>query len=394
MKIFVTGLGLVSAAGMGVDETLQTFREGSRHAGPVSLFSSEIASPVFEVKDFSRHYFAERLRTLNLCLAAIEEALESAGLRDSLKGKRIGVAMGTTVGSILNDLDFYREYRAKGKASMEAVDRYLQGNLAAVVHSFLKTSGPSITVVNACASGADAVGIAMSWIRSGLCDMAIAGGSDEMNRVPLCGFGSLGILSDSLCAPFDRDRRGLNLGEGAGVLLLENETSLKARGGKVRAILRGYGTSNDAYHLTSPDPEGLGLERAITGALRDAGIEPSEVSFINAHGTATRDNDLVEGIVLHRLFGTKIPFLSTKGYTGHTLGAAGGLEAGFSILALENGWIPGSAGFLNPDSDIALAPVAERTAIQGRFALSTSLGFGGCDAALVIERLERENALL
>ena len=392
MKIFVTGLGVISAAGIGEAGTLECFRSGRRNAGPVSLFKSEIISPVFEVKNFTKDYYGERLRTLNLCLAALEDALADAGLsRNDLKGKRIGVAMGTTVGSILNDLDFYREYREKGSASMAAVDRYLESNLASVTHSFLATVGPSITVVNACASGADAIGIAMSWMRAGLCDLALAGGADEMNRVPLCGFASLGILSDSLCAPFDRDRSGLNLGEGAGVLVLENENSLKKRGAKARAIVRGYGTSNDAFHLTSPDPDGQGLEKAIAKALQEAAIGPSEIAFINAHGTATKDNDSVEGRVLHRLFGADIPFLSTKGYTGHTLGAAGGLEAIFSIFALENGWLPESAGFENADPAIPMTPVKELTEVDGRFALSTSLGFGGCDAALVIEKINGEH---
>lgn len=389
MKILVTGLGLVSAAGANADDTLENFRKGERHAGPVSLFKTEIHSPVFEVPGFSVRHFPERLRTQNLCLAAVEEAIEDAGMKGGLKGKRIGIALGTTVGSILNDLDFYREYREKGKASMDAVDRYLQGNLSSIMHSYLKTTGPSITVVNACASGADAIGAAMGWIRAGLCDMAIAGGADEMNRVPLCGFGSLGILSENLCAPFDRDRAGLNLGEGAGVLFLESEESARSRGVKPRAVVRGYGTSNDAYHLTSPDPEGQGLERAITGALLDSGLKPKDMSFINAHGTATRENDFVEGLVLQRMFGKNMKFLSTKGYTGHTLGAAGGLEAGFAILALESGWVPPSAGFKNEDSGIGLIPVTGLTSVSGQYALSTSLGFGGCDAALVLERAER-----
>lgn len=393
MKVYVTGLGLVSAAGQGTAETLETFRAGRRNAGPVTIFRSEIKSPVYEMKAFNKKYFPERLRTLNLCLAAIEDAFGQDDWKGELKGKRIGVAMGTTVGSILNDLDFYREYRQNGKASMDAVDRYLQGNLASVVHSFLETQGPSITVVNACASGADAVGIAMAWIQAGLCDMAIAGGSDEMNRVPLCGFGSLGILSDALCAPFDRDRTGLNLGEGAGVLLLENEASLKKRGKKPRAVISGYGTANDAYHLTKPEPQGKGLERAVVTALKQAKINPSEISFINAHGTATQDNDAVESSVIHRLFGSQIKFLSTKGFTGHTLGAAGALEACFSVLALEQGWIPASVGFNVQDPEIPMTPVRETTEIKGRFALSTSLGFGGCDAALVLELCDGKDSL-
>jgi 3-oxoacyl-(acyl-carrier-protein) synthase len=298
--------------------------------------------------------------------------------------------MGTSVGSVLNDIDFYREFRDKGSAPMDSVNLYLEGNLSSGIHSFLETEGPSITVVNACASGTNAIGVAMSWLRTGLCDIAIAGGADELNKVPFCGFGSLGILSDSLCSPFDLNRNGLNLGEGAGVLLLESERSMKERKKKPRAIMRGYDFSNDAHHLTSPDPSGAGLERAITGALIDANLKPDSISFINAHGTATIDNDLVEARILYNLFGSTIAFLSTKGYTGHTLAAAGALEAGFCILALEQGWIPGCAGFKKLDPDIPIAPVTQKAQIEGRFALSTSMGFGGCDAALVIESPEQE----
>lgn len=392
MTVFVTGVGVVSAAGTGAKETLTCFNGGHRHAGPVSLFSSGIQCPVFEVTDLSARYYPERLRTLNLCLAAVDDALEDGGplSRATLKGQHIGVAMGTTVGSILNDLDFYREYRKTGSGSMIAVDRYLQGNLASVVHSFLATRGPSVTVANACTSGADAIGTAMSWIKAGLCEMAIAGGSDELNQVPLSGFHSLGILSDSFCSPFDRDRNGLNLGEGAAVLILESEESLRARGTRARAIVRGYGGANDAHHLTGPDRQGQGLEKAIRIALDTAAIRPEEISFINAHGTATLDNDAVEALVFERVFGGQATFLSTKGYTGHTLGAAGVLEAAFCVLALEQGWIPQCAGFREEDPKIAISPIKERTPIEGQFALSTSLGFGGGDAALVIERSERD----
>ena len=390
MKIGVTGLGLISAIGKSEKETLENFEVEKRQAGAVSLFSTNIQSPAYEVQNFSRNFFSERLRTLNFCLAATEDAIQDASLTGKLNGKRIGVAMGTTVGSILNDIDFYQTLRDKGSSPMEAVNRYLGGNLSTEVHAFLQTEGPSITVVNACASGADAVGIAMSWLRAGLCDIAIAGGADEINHVPFCGFGSLGILSDSLCSPFDKNRTGLNLGEGAGVLVLESEQSMKERKKKPRAIIRGYGSSNDAHHLTSPSPSGVGLERAIASALKDADLPLEAISFINAHGTATTDNDLVEGRLLHRLFGADIAFLSTKGYTGHTLGAAGALEAGFCILALEEGWIPACVGFTEQDSDIGISPVVEKREVEGCFALSTSLGFGGCDAALVIEFLKSE----
>jgi len=214
MTVWVTGVGLISAAGLGEAGTLKSFGERLRNAGPVSLFASQIKCPVFEVAELPSMYFSDRLRTLNLCLAAVDDALgpRNATSRSMLDNKCVGVAIGTTVGSILNDVDFYREYRKTGTASMTAVDNYLNGNLASAVHSFLGTTGPSVTVTNACTSGADAIGIALDWIRAGSCDIAIAGGADEINEVPLSGFRSLGILSESLCRPFDSNRSGLNLG--------------------------------------------------------------------------------------------------------------------------------------------------------------------------------------
>ena len=188
-------------------------------------------------------------------------------------------------------------------------------------------------------------------------------------------------------SPFDRDRKGLNLGEGAGILIMETTDSAKARGISSDISIMGYGAAADAYHLTAPRPDGAGLEASINKAMAEAGVKPSDVSFVNAHGTGTTDNDLVEGKVLGRIFGDDIKFLSTKGFTGHTLGAAGGLEAAFTAAALREGWIPASAGFKNKDDAIPVVPVMEETKINGRFALSTSLAFGGNNAALLLGRL-------
>jgi 3-oxoacyl-(acyl-carrier-protein) synthase len=272
---------------------------------------------------------------------------------------------------------------------MRSVDRYLKGNLAKAVARAIKARGPAVAVVNACSSGADAIGVALSWLRNSVCDIALAGGADELNHVPLCGFGALGILSDSICAPFDRDRKGLNLGEGAGILVLESEQTSRARGKESRIYLSGYGSAADAYHLTAPRPDGSGLEASLQRAMSEASIHPDQVCFVNAHGTATPDNDRVEAAVLNRVFGPEIKFLSTKGLTGHTLGAAGGLEAAFTAAALREGWIPASAGFVHRDDEIRLSPVTEKTPIDGRFAISTSLGFGGNNAALVISSCEK-----
>jgi 3-oxoacyl-(acyl-carrier-protein) synthase len=267
---------------------------------------------------------------------------------------------------------------------MAPVDRFLHGNLAAAVAKALNVEGPSMTVTNACASGTDAIGIAMSWIKAGICDVAIAGGADELNRVPLAGFNSLGILSPALCSPFDVNRQGLNLGEGAGIVVLEKTSTAHARGIHSDLFAAGFGTACDAYHLTSPRPDGAFLKAAVERALAEAGLAPEEIAFVNAHGTATPDNDRVEGAVLADVFGRDVVVLSTKGYTGHTLGAAGGVEAVFSALALRSGWIPLCAGFCEKDPDIPVVPVREQTAIDGVYAMSTSLAFGGGNSALVI----------
>ncbi len=391
MDVAITGIGTISAAGRDLDETLHAFERGATDARKVSLFPTDLTYPAFEVKEIPQGAQGNRMRTLDLALCAVEEALRNAGLKSHCSGPRVGVCLGTTVASQLNDVDFYRSYRNKDSVSMRPVDRYLKGNLADAVARAIGAKGPVVTVVNACSSATDAIGVALSWLRNGMCDVAIAGGADELNPVPLCGFGSLGILSDSICAPFDRDRKGLNLGEGAGVLVLEGAPRSERARRDSTLYLMGYGSSADAYHLTAPRPDGSGLATALRTAMAEAGIQPAGVSFVNAHGTATVENDRIEGSVFMRMFGSDLRFLSTKGFTGHTLGAAGGLEAAFTAAALRERWIPASAGFAQEDREIGLSPVTKKTSISGSFAISTSLGFGGNNAAIVIERREHED---
>lgn len=383
--ILITGLGALSAAGNGVAQTLEAFKQVRRNAGPATLFPTVTNYPVFEVSHIPEPYRIEGGRTLSLALVAVEQALQEAGIEDIAR-YRVGVCMGTTVASQLNDLQFYTSYRQQGPVSMVAADRFLKGNLAEFIARKLKVQGPALTIVNACSSGTDAIGVALSWLKSDLCDIVIAGGADELNHVPYCGFSSLGILNPGLCAPFDRDRKGLNLGEGAGVLVVEKKGVAEARGCSSELFLGGYGSLGDAYHLTAPSPDGVGLKASLITALDEAGITPADVCFVNAHGTGTADNDQVEGRVLAGVFGAGLKMLSTKGYTGHTLGAAGGLEAVFTALALREGWLPASAGFQTRDEAIPLAPIHEQTAISGCYAVSTSLAFGGNNAAIVIGR--------
>jgi 3-oxoacyl-(acyl-carrier-protein) synthase len=383
----ITGLGIISAAGRSLPATLASLERGERHAGPVTLFPTSLTVPVFEAGDLPGAAALPGQRTLALTLAALDEALAEARLADT-GGLRLGVCIGTTVASQLNDLQFYQSYRETGAAPLAAADRFLKGNLAQCVARRLGAHGPALTVVNACSSGTDAIGIALAWLQSDLCDIVIAGGADELSHIPLCGFHSLGIVNPGLCAPFDRERKGLNLGEGAGLLVIETAVSARRRGLAPELYVAGFGAQADAYHLTAPSPDGVGLRAALRAALTEAAIDPAEVAFVNAHGTGTHDNDLVEGTVLAELFGPTVKVLSTKGYTGHTLGAAGGIEAVLTAAALRVGWIPASAGFAVRDAAIPLAPVTARTSVTGRYAVSTSLAFGGNNAALVIGRQE------
>ena len=224
----------------------------------------------------------------------------------------------------------------------------------------------------------------MSWLKAGDCDIVIVGGADELNLVPLTGFRSLGILSDEPCKPFDKTRCGLNLGEGAGALVLERMDTAEKRGLCPDLTCKGYGTFADAYHLTAPRPDGSSLEAAIMRALKEADAGPEDVSFVNAHGTSTANNDLVEGTTLARVFGADLKFYSSKGYTGHTLGAAGAIEAVFTCLGMRSGWIPKSLGFCETDDDIKIQPVTQLTEIESTLAISTSLAFGGNNSAIAI----------
>lgn len=382
--VAITGLGCICAAGTNLDDCMTALYSGKRAPAAPSRFSSSHPTryPVFEVSGF--HEPPELLRTSALGLHAAREAMASAGLDlDTLRGLRVGVCVGTTVGSAMNNEQFCRDYRAGLDPDMEPIERILRSNPAAVIAREFELTGPCQTVVNACASGTDAVGLAASWIRGGICDLAIAGGADELGRITYNGFISLMISDDSPCKPFDRNRKGLNLGEGAAMLVLESEEVRKKRGSQVRSYLLGYGSACDAHHLTAPKPDGEGLRAAIAEALSCCGTPAESVSFVNAHGTGTPDNDRVESRVLADLL-PGVPFISTKGYTGHTLGAAGAIEAVFTIACLERGMIPGSAGFTTADPDLGGTPAEGCTKVTGQVALSESLAFGGNNSVILL----------
>lgn len=386
-KVCIAGCGCLSNAGDGIRNTLAGLygdvpppRRASRRIG------TTLDLPVFELEHFSSESPSRGMALLDRALA---EALENAGATERiLQRARVGVCIGTTVGVQLNDLEFYRTLKEGQPTSFDALDTFLEGTPSERLRERLRLTGPEATISNACASGADAVAASALWIEAGLCDLVIAGGVDELSRVPIAGFHALGVTSPEPCRPFDAERKGLNLGEGAGVVLLASPAWAKKlrNGHDSRWVLAGCGSSADAYHITSPHPEGLGLERAIRQALSRAGLQPGQIAFLNAHGTGTRSNDACECAVFRHLFGDRVRYLSTKGKTGHTLGAAGTLELIFTLLMLREGVLPPSAGFRSAGEDIPVPPVAETTEFSGAFALSTSLAFGGCNSALIVGR--------
>jgi 3-oxoacyl-[acyl-carrier-protein] synthase II len=386
--VAITGLGCICAAGNDLQSCMDALFGGRRAPAPATRFTSDHATryPVFEVAGFAEP--PELLRTSALGLHAAREALADSGIdAEALKTLRVGVCIGTTVGSAMNNEVFCREYRAGATPDLAPIERILRSNPAAVIAREFGLTGPCQTVVNACASGTDAVGLAASWIRGGICDVAIAGGADELGRITYNGFISLMITDDSPCKPFDKERKGLNLGEGAAVLVLESEAVREARGKDARSFLLGYGSACDAHHLTAPKPDGEGLRSAIGEALSCCDIAADKIAFVNAHGTGTPDNDRVESRVLADLL-PGVPFLSTKGYTGHTLGAAGAIEAAFTVACLERGMVPGNAGFATADPELGGTPVESCTGIKGSIALSESLAFGGNNSVIILGKKE------
>ncbi|MDH3974916.1 MAG: beta-ketoacyl-[acyl-carrier-protein] synthase family protein [Deltaproteobacteria bacterium] len=389
MEAVITGLGLICAAGETVNEAMTTLYSGMRNPALPLRIKTELDKkpPVFEVaSDLDKFNPGnDESRTTLLLLSALDEALAHAGIdKDYLDSIPVGVAMGTTVGCTLNRESFYRAYRRGENPGIEPIGRFLRNNPALYVARRHNFSGPAITIANACSSGTDAIGMGKSWIESGLCHMVIAGGSDELCRTTYLGFNSLLNTAPEPCRPFDKNRKGLNLGEGAGVLILESESSLKKRGAKKLAAVAGYATNSDAYHPTAPHPEGRGLTRAMAHALKMAETSPARVSFINAHGTSTTENDKVEGKTIGRLFPDALPVVSTKAFTGHTLGAAGAVEAIFSVMGLIDGKIPATIGFEAFDEACAIEPTSEVTPVKGNIAVSNSLAFGGNNSVLVL----------
>jgi 3-oxoacyl-(acyl-carrier-protein) synthase len=389
MKTVISGFGCICSLG---DNTIQIkqnlYEQNIKPTFPSNRFVSSFCNeyPVFQVSEnvLSQKRDDESLSFLFL-RKALNEALEKAQIQiKDLQKLRIGVCIGASVDASFNCFDFYKDWRKNNHTSLYPLDKHIKYSIAQEVLNQLNLKGISQTIVTACASGTDAIGIGAEWIENDFCDIVFAGGADELNLIPYTGFIKLMVASKAHCKPFDKNRNGINLGEGAAVFVLEKESSAMKRKIKKQGTVLGYGSSCDGYHITSPRPDGRGLRKAISFALKQAQLLPSEIAFINAHATASIDNDLAESKVFNDIF-KSIPVSATKGLTGHTLGAAGAVEACLTLINLNEGKITKTKNFEMPDEKINLVPTLENTKIDlDKVAISDSLSFGGCNSALVL----------
>lgn len=405
-EVVVTGLGVVSPIGTGPD-FWSGLIEGRSGAAPIGSFDADdlpvkIACEVtdFEATDFISAKEASRTdRFTHFALAASALAAEEAGLDEAaIDPARTGCVIGSGIGGLQTIVTEHDALLAGGprRVSPFMVPKLMPNGAAGQIAMRFGIFGPTYAVSSACASGAHAIGEALRQIRSGVADMMLAGGTEAaITPLAVAAFARMGALSgrnddpETASRPFDAGRDGFVFGEGAGLLVLESRASAERRGATVLATVSGYGASCDASHVTQPDPEGRGAERAMTAALQDARVSPDDVDYINAHGTSTPLNDRIETIAIKNALGVeakRIPITSTKSQTGHLLGAAGAVEAAATILILRCGVIPRTINLESPDPDCDLDYVSDgprETPL--RVGLSNSFGFGGQNASLVFE---------
>jgi 3-oxoacyl-[acyl-carrier-protein] synthase II len=389
-RVAITGLGAVTPFGAGVKAYWSALEAGVCAIRPMTLFDTEgfrcrVAAEVPDGLGGS----PRRSRADRLALVAASEALDDARV-DRTERAGAAVVVGAVGGGMLEAEGWYwqRTPLAGSAVSRRALAGILPGAHAEVLANRLGLFGPRETLVTACSSGAAAVAIASDLVAGGLADVALAGGADALTRVCYLGFNALKLLDPGPCRPFDRERRGMSIGEGAGFLVLEEVGRARARGARVYAELLGYGMTTDAYHVTSPHPDGEGMARAMREALERGGLAPGDVGYANAHGTATPQNDRIEAHALRQVFGERgLLVSSTKSMIGHTMAAAGSLEAMATALALAHESVPPTVNLEAPDPEVSFDCVANRARrVRIEHAISNSFGFGGQNVTLLLRR--------
>ena len=393
--LFINHSAVASSAGIGLESTAIALGEMRSGLAPcafetvgLNTFVGQIADPLLApVRGDLIEFDCRNNRIAQLCLRqdGFEQAVTSA--REKYGAARIGVFMGTSTSGILETELAYRRRDASGALppDFRYGTTHNTFSVAWFVQTYFGLTGPSMAISTACSSSAKAFGSAARMIAAGLCDAAVVGGVDSLCLTTLYGFGSLGLLSAVGCRPFADDRDGISIGEGAGMVLLEK----KACGGSADSIaLLGVGESSDAYHMSTPHPEGLGARMAMEQALKSAGLQPGGVDYINLHGTGTRSNDATEDKAVCAVFGKDTPCSSTKGWTGHTLGACGAIDAIICALAIERGFMPGSVNTRTVDPAFGLRYLVDNRDQAPIIAMSNAFGFGGTNCSLLIGRVQ------
>lgn len=395
--VFVIGAGVVCAIGRNQAECHERLRAGEDGIGPMRYLRSVHAGalPVAEVP-YSNQELAAYAgmpdvlpRTALLSALAAREALATAGLEGESQRWRKGFVSANTVGGMDLTESFFGAYmQDPAGGRLRDVVHHECGSVSELVADRLGIRDYRSTISTACSSSANSIAHAARMIQAGRLDAAVAGGADALTRFTLNGFNTLMILDGSPCRPFDDTRQGLNLGEGAGYLVLASATYVERTGAQPIAQLTGYCNANDAFHQTASSPEGQGSYLAMTGAMAMGRLAPDEIGYINLHGTGTHNNDLSEGTAIRRIFGgSPPPMSSTKSYTGHTLGASGGVEAVFSIMAIRNRCIYPNLRFAHRMQELPFAPETTfREDADIEHVLSNSFGFGGNCSSLILSR--------
>jgi 3-oxoacyl-[acyl-carrier-protein] synthase II len=405
-KIVVTGMGAICSIGNDLEQIWKNLLNGVSGIGSITLFNPEglNVQVVCEVKDFdpvlhiSPKEGRRRDRYQHFAAVAVKEALSQSGLIVTEENApKIGVIISTGIGGVGSLEDGIRTLVEMGprKVNPFVIPMLMANGASGLVGIDYGIKGPALSVSSACASGQDGIGVGWMMLRSGMVDVAIVGASEApITQFGVAAFDKIGAISsrginDHTPSPFDKNRDGLVVGEGAGVMVLETESHAKARGAEIFAEIAGYSATADAYHITAPHEEGVGGSRAILGALTIAGIDVHEVDYINAHGTGTQLNDVAETRAIKNAFKDKaydIPVSSTKSMTGHMMGATGALEAIICVQAVNNNVLPPTINYLEPDPecDLDYVPNEARDA-NVRVAITNAFGFGGHNAVLVIK---------
>lgn len=392
--LFLNRYSIASSAGIGLDATAQAVRDMRSGLAPCRFETARLDTYVGQIPDELlapvradlAAFDCRNNRIAQLCLRQDGFDQRVLAAREQYGPDRIGVFLGTSTSGIHETELAYRQRDAHGALPREF--RYATTHntfsVAWFVQEYLGLSGPSMAISTACSSSAKAFGSAARMIAAGLCDAAIVGGVDSLCLTTLYGFGSLGLLSPVACRPFDVERDGISIGEGAALVLLEQQPDPRAAG---PVAMLGIGESSDAYHMSTPHPEGLGAQLAMLQALKNAQLEPGAVDYINLHGTGTRSNDITEDKAVCAVFGHDTPCSSTKGWTGHTLGACGAIEAILCVLAIEHGLMPGSVNTRTLDPEMGLRYLLKDRTQPVSIAMSNAFGFGGTNCSLVLGRM-------